>query len=168
MVVRRMERRGEAFVAENASLTGDVTLGSGSSVWFGCVLRGDDAPIVVGERTNLQDLTMVHADPGVPLTIGDLVTVGHRAVLHGRRIGSRCLIGMGAILLAGSVIGEGSIVGAGALVPEGREIPPGSLAVGVPARVVRRVTGEELRIGILEAAEGYVAKAREHVAGRYL
>ncbi len=124
MVVKRVERIGQAFVAENAAVTGDVTLGPGASVWFGCVLRGDDAPIRVGARTNIQDLTMVHADPGVPYEIGADITVGHRAILHGKVIEDRCLIGMGAILLSGSVIGAESIIGAGAVVTENKVIPP--------------------------------------------
>ncbi len=168
MVMRRMTAWGAAFVAENATVTGEVTLGPESSVWFGCVLRGDDAPIRVGARTNLQDLTMVHADPGVPLRIGEEVTVGHRAILHGVRIGERCLIGMGAILLSGSVIGEESVVGAGALVTEGMVVPPRSLVLGVPARVRREVRPEEVAALIRDAAEEYVRKARMHLEGRFL
>lgn len=155
------------YLASNSTLTGDVTIGAGSSVWFGCVLRGDDAPVVVGEGTNIQDLCMVHADPGLPNRIGDRVTVGHRAILHGARVGSGSLIGMGSVLLAGSVVGEESIIGAGAVVPEGREIPPGVLALGVPARVVRDVTDDE-RAFMRRAASDYVVKAREYVGGAYV
>jgi len=168
MVVRRVERVGEAFVAENAAVTGDVTLGAGASVWFGCVLRGDDAPIRVGARTNIQDLTMVHADPGVPNEIGEECTVGHSAVLHGARVEPRCLIGMGAILLSGSVIGEGSVVAAGCVVTEGTSLPPRSLVRGVPGKVVREVTDDEYRVWILEAAEEYVKKAVMHAEGKFL
>jgi len=150
-----------AWIADNATLTGDVTLGEDCTVWFGCVLRGDDAPIRVGARTNVQDLTTVHADPGVPMTVGEEVTVGHRCVLHGESIGDRCLIGMGAILLAGSRIGEGSIVGAGAVVKEGFVVPPRSLVVGVPARVVRRVDEEEYEELVASAAR-YVVESRRY------
>jgi carbonic anhydrase/acetyltransferase-like protein (isoleucine patch superfamily) len=168
MVVTRVERVGDAYVAENASVTGDVTLGEGASVWFGCVLRGDDAPITVGARTNIQDLTMVHADPGVPQDIGEECTIGHGAVLHGARIEPRCLIGMGAILLSDTVIGEGSVVAAGCVVTEGTVLPPRSLVRGVPGKVVREVTDEEYRVWILEAAEEYVRKAALHADGEFL
>ena len=131
------------FVAPNASIYGDVTLGRDCSVWFGTVIRGDMAPVVVGECTNLQDLTVIHEDTGLPCIVGSRVTVGHRVVLHGTIVGNDCLIGMGAILLNGSKVGDGAIVGAGALVPEGAEIPPGQLALGLPAKVVRPVKPEE-------------------------
>lgn len=167
MVLTRIQKYGEAYAAENAVIVGDVTLGEGASVWFGAVLRGDDAAIRVGEGTNLQDMTMVHPDPDVPSEIGALVTVGHRAILHGKRIEDRCLIGMGSILLAGSVIGEGSIVGAGSVVREHVVIPPRSLVVGVPGKVVRRVTDDEYAFSV-KAAEDYVEKARRHLAGEYL
>jgi carbonic anhydrase/acetyltransferase-like protein (isoleucine patch superfamily) len=153
---------GGAFKARNAILTGDVALGQDVGIWFGCVVRGDDAPLTIGARTNIQDLTMVHADTGVPNVIGEEVTVGHRCVLHGARVGDRCLIGMGAVLLGGSVIGEGSIVAAGAVVREGFEVPPGSLVAGVPARVLRPV-GPEAAAAILASAEGYVAKIRRYL-----
>jgi len=150
---------GGAFVAATAVVTGEVTLGEDVGVWFQCVLRGDDAPLVVGARTNVQDLTMIHADPGVPNVLGSEVTVGHRCVLHGARVEDRCLIGMGAILLSGSHVGEGSIVGAGAVVKENMRIPPRSLVVGVPARIVRETTDEEVAL-IVASAEGYVRKIR--------
>lgn len=151
-----------AFRAHNAVVTGDVTLGEDVGIWFGCVVRGDDAPLTVGARTNIQDLTMVHADTGTPNTIGSEVTVGHRCVLHGARVGDRCLIGMGAILLGGSVVGEGSIVAAGAVVREGFEVPPGQLVAGVPARVLRPVSPEEAR-AIEASAAGYVQKIRRYL-----
>ncbi len=167
MVVKRVERIGQAFVAENAAVVGDVTLGAAASVWFGCVLRGDDAPIRVGARTNIQDLTMVHADPGVPYEIGADITVGHRAILHGRIIEDRCLIGMGAILLSGSVIGAESIIGAGAVVTENKVIPPRSLVLGMPGKIIRRVTDEEVGKLILAAAEEYVRKGAMHAEGLF-
>ena len=155
---------GGAFVAANAVVTGDVTLGADAGVWFGCVLRGDDAALVVGRRSNVQDLTMVHADPGVPNVIGEEVTIGHRCVLHGARVEDRCLIGMGAILLSGSVIGAESIVGAGAVVKENALVPPRSLVVGVPGKIVRQVTDEEVE-AIRRSAEGYVRKIRIYLGG---
>ena len=154
---------GGAFAAVNAILTGDVELGEDANVWFGCVVRGDDAPLRIGRRSNVQDLTMIHADPGVPNVIGEEVTIGHRCVLHGAAVEDRCLIGMGAVLLGGSRIGAGSIVGAGAVVKEGFEVPPRSLVVGLPARVVREVTDEQLEM-IRRSAQGYVDKTRLYLA----
>lgn len=154
---------GGAFAATNATLTGDVTLGEDAGVWFGCVLRGDDAPLVVGRRTNVQDLTMIHADPGVPNVVGDEVTIGHRCVLHGARVEDGALVGMGAILLGGSVVGEEALVAAGAVVREGFEVPPRTLCAGVPAKVLRDLTPEEVR-SLRDSAEGYVRKIRLYVA----
>ena len=155
---------GGAFAATNATVTGDVTLGADVGIWFGCVLRGDDAPLTVGARTNIQDLTMIHADTGVPNVIGAGCTVGHRAILHGAEVGDRCLIGMGAILLGGSRIGAGSLVAAGAVVKEGFVVPPRSLVVGLPARVVRTLSDAELE-AIEASAEGYVQKIRLYLEG---
>lgn len=148
-----------AFRAFDAVLTGDVTLAEDVGVWFGCVVRGDDAPLRIGRRTNVQDLTMIHADTGVPNTIGEEVTIGHRCVLHGAEVGDRCLIGMGAVLLGGSRIGPESIVAAGAVVRENFEVPPRSLVAGVPAKVVREVREEEIA-AIRASAQGYVDKIR--------
>jgi carbonic anhydrase/acetyltransferase-like protein (isoleucine patch superfamily) len=148
-----------AFKARNAVVTGDVTLGADVGIWFGCVVRGDDAPLSIGRRTNVQDLTMIHADTGVPNSIGAEVTIGHRCVLHGARVGDRCLIGMGAILLGGSVIGEESLVAAGAVVREGFEVPPRTLVAGVPARILRALTPAEIAY-FARSAEGYVRKIR--------
>ena len=133
-----------AFRANNAVVCGDVELEEDVGIWFGCVVRGDDAPLTVKRRTNIQDLTMIHADKGVPNTIGEEVTVGHGCVLHGASVGDRCLIGMGAILLGGSQIGAESIIGAGCVVKEDMVVPPRSLVVGIPGRVVRAVTDEEV------------------------
>ena len=155
---------GGAFAASNAVLTGDVTLGADVGIWFGCVLRGDDAPLSVGARTNIQDLSVIHADTGVPNVIGAGSTVGHRAILHGAQVGDRCLIGMGAILLGGSRIGAGSLIAAGALVKEGFVVPPRSLVVGLPARVVRALSDAELE-AIDASAEGYVQKIRLYLEG---
>ena len=150
---------GGAFKARNAIVTGEVTLGPEAGIWFGCVVRGDDAPLVIGARSNVQDLTVIHADPGAPNVIGEEVTIGHRCVLHGVRIGTGALIGMGAVLLGGSVVGEEALVAAGAVVREGFEIPDGTLVAGVPAKVIRALTSEE-RKGFRESAEGYVRKLR--------
>jgi len=150
---------GGAFKARNAIVTGDVTLGREVGVWFGCVLRGDDAPIVIGARTNVQDLTMIHADPGEPNVIGAEVTIGHRCVLHGVRVGDRSLIGMGAILLSGSVVGEEALVAAGAVVREGFQVPAGTLVAGVPAKVIRELGPEERKL-LRASADGYVLKLR--------
>lgn len=164
--MRRMERVGNAWIAESASVTGAVTLGDDVNLWFGAVVRGDDERLAIGARTNLQDNAVVHADPGVPNVIGEDGVIGHGAILHGAGVGDRCLIGMGSILLSRSVIGDECIVAAGAIVTEGKEIPPRSLVMGAPARVVRAVTDEEVAV-ILESAAGYVDKARWHVEGRF-
>ena len=155
----RLVRRGEAWVATTAVVTDDVTLGRAASVWYGCVLRGDLARITVGEMTNVQDGVVVHADTGVPNDIGAWVTIGHQAMVHGRRVGDGCLIGIGAVILGGAEIGDGCIIAAGAVVKENARIPPRSLVAGVPAKVIRELTREE-RARFVESAEGYVRKIR--------
>jgi carbonic anhydrase/acetyltransferase-like protein (isoleucine patch superfamily) len=133
-----------AFVDASAQVIGDVHVGAESSIWMNVVIRGDVNAIRIGDRTNIQDLTLVHVMRDThPTIIGSDVTVGHSAVIHGCTIDDRCLIGMGAILLNGVRVGSGSIVAAGALCPEGMVIPPGSMAMGVPARVKRPLTAEE-------------------------
>jgi carbonic anhydrase/acetyltransferase-like protein (isoleucine patch superfamily)/uncharacterized damage-inducible protein DinB len=151
-----------AFVAPSAVVVGDVTLGPRSSVWFGTVLRGDIARIEVGEATNLQDGTIVHVDEGEPALIGARVTVGHRAVVHGCQVEDECLVGMGAILLTGARVGTGSLIAAGSLVRERQVVPPGSVAVGVPAKVVGQVTAAH-REAIRRGHEHYAALARSYV-----
>jgi len=148
-----------AFVAPNATIVGRVKVEAEASVWFGCVLRGDNDPIVVGPRSNVQDLSMIHTDEGVACTVGAGVTVGHRVVLHGATIGDGALIGIGAIVLNGARVGEQAVVGAGAVVTEGQEIPPRHLALGVPAKVVRELTDEELT-RLKHAADHYVERAK--------
>ncbi len=155
-----------AWVAPSADVVGDVTLGPDASVWYGCVLRGDIAPVSVGEGTNLQDLTLVHVDVDRPCRIGAAVGVGHRAILHGCDVEDGCLIGMGAVVLSHAVIGAGAVVAAGALVPEGMRVPPGSLVVGVPARVVRPVD-DDLRARIRSTVEHYRALKELHREGRW-
>ena len=154
-----------AYVAPNATIVGDVRVADGASVWFGCVLRGDNAAITIGARTNVQDLTVIHADVGQPCTLGEEVTVGHRAVLHSATVEDGALIGIGAIVLNGAVVGREALVGAGALVPEGMNIPLRRLALGVPARVVRELTDEEIKRS-RTFAEHYVAQARMFLAAR--
>jgi carbonic anhydrase/acetyltransferase-like protein (isoleucine patch superfamily) len=145
---------------------GDVTLGPDSSVWYGAVLRGDMAPIVIGAETNIQDGTIVHVDEGVPCIIGERVGVGHRVILHGCTVEPNCLIGMGSTLLNGVVIEEGSVVAAGAVIPEGMRVPAGSLVMGVPGRIVRPVDAA-LRRRIEGTWSHYVQQARAHRVGRY-
>lgn len=152
-----------AYVAPGAQVIGRVVLGARASVWFGAVLRGDNDPITVGDESNIQDGAMIHADPGVPTTIGREVTVGHHAIVHGASVGDRSLIGMGATLLNRAVIGADSIVGANALVTEGKVFPDGSLIVGAPARLVRPLTAAEIARLRLSAAT-YVANARRYAA----
>ncbi len=155
-----------AFIAPTASVMGDVTLAEESSVWYGAVLRGDMAPIIIGARTNLQDGTVVHVDEGEPCIVGERVGVGHRVILHGCTVEDECLIGMGSVLLNGVRIGRGSVVAAGAVIPEGMQIPPGSLVMGVPGRIVRAVDARLSR-RIAETWAHYVEQARAHRAGRF-
>jgi carbonic anhydrase/acetyltransferase-like protein (isoleucine patch superfamily) len=155
-----------AFIAPTAAVMGDVTLGEDASVWYGTVVRGDMAPIVIGARSNLQDGSVVHVDDGVPCTVGSRVAVGHRVILHGCTIEDDSLIGMGSVLLNGARIGRGSVVAAGAVIPEGMQVPPGSLVMGVPGRIVRAVDAELSR-RIAETWAHYVEEARAHRAGRY-
>jgi carbonic anhydrase/acetyltransferase-like protein (isoleucine patch superfamily) len=147
-----------AFVAPTAVLIGKVTVGAQSSLWFQCVLRGDDDHIVIGNRTNIQDLTMCHTDIDKPLHVGNGVTVGHRCILHGCTIEDDCLIGMGAIVMNGAVIGRGSIIAAGALVLEKMVIPPYSLVTGVPGKVKKTFSEGESLAAIKGAASRYVKR----------
>ena len=149
-----------AFVADNATVRGDVTLGERSSVFFGAVLRGDRAPITIGSGTNIQDNCVVHVDYDYPVVVGQNVTVGHGAILHGCTVGDNTLIGMGAIVLNGARIGKNCIIGAGALVTQGTDIPDGSLAFGSPAKVVRALTADEIEENHRNAMH-YVEIARE-------
>jgi len=148
-----------AWVADSAQVMGDVLLGEQVGIWFGVVARGDTAPIRIGARTNIQDLSVLHADVGMPLTIGSGVTVGHTAMLHGCTVGDDSLIGIGAVVLNGAKIGRGCLVGAGALVTEGKEFPDGSMIIGSPAKVVRSLTPEQLQ-GLRQSADHYVANAQ--------
>lgn len=154
----------DAYVAPSAQIIGDVHLAPGASVWFGAVLRGDNDPIRIGQASNVQDGAIIHADPGVPTTIGNGVTIGHRAIIHGATVGDNCLIGMGATILNNAHIGANSIVGANALVTEGKSFPEGSLIVGAPARVMRALREEEIA-AIALSARTYVANAARFAEG---
>lgn len=153
----------DAFVHEAAVVIGRVRLGDRASVWPTAVIRGDIEDITVGDETNVQDGAVLHADPGMPCVVGDRVTIGHQATVHGCVVEDECLIGIGATVLNGARIGAQSIVGAHALVPEGMQVPPGVLVVGVPAKVRRDLTPEE-RAGLAAQASRYVANAARHAS----
>lgn len=161
---KRPSLAAEAWVAPSADVIGDARLGEGAGVWFGAVIRADNTPIIIGARTNIQEGAMLHSDPGAPLTVGEEVTVGHHAILHGCTIGNRVLVGMGATILNHAVIAEDCLVGAGALVTEGKSFPPGSLIVGAPARAVRPLSPEQIA-GIRLSAAAYAARAKDYAAG---
>lgn len=150
-----------AFAAPTSVVIGDVTMAAGSNVWYHAVLRADCGPIVLGADSNIQDNCTVHVDPGFPVTIGERVTVGHNATVHGCTIEDDVLVGMGATVLNGARIGAGSLIAAQALVPQGMVVPPGSLVAGVPAKVRRELTDEE-REGIKLNAEMYLHLAKAH------
>lgn len=153
-----------AWIADSAQVMGHVTLGPDASVWFGCVLRGDTESMTIGEGSNIQDLTVMHADHGLPLTIGKHVTVGHKVMLHGCTIGDNTLIGIQAVVLNNARIGRNSIVGAGSVVTEGKEFPDNSLIMGSPAKVVRTLD-DEAAAKLRQGAENYVANARRFAKG---
>jgi carbonic anhydrase/acetyltransferase-like protein (isoleucine patch superfamily) len=155
-----------AWIAPGALVMGDVRVGRDASLWYQTVARGDTEAIRVGDETNIQDLCMLHADPGFPCLIGNRVTVGHRSVLHGCAVDDGCTIGMGAVLLNGVKVGAGSVVGAGALLLEGTEVPPGSLVVGLPGKVVRQVD-ESTRARLDPIWRKYVELARRHRDGQF-
>ncbi len=150
------------YIAEGAQIIGDITIGEYSSIWFNCVLRGDIESITIGKRTNIQDLSVIHANPGQPTIIEDNVSVGHSCVLHGCVIRQGSLIGMGAIILNDSEIGERSIVGAGALIPERKNFPPNSLILGSPAKVVRALSSEEIA-SLKDITDRYMERAQEYL-----
>ena len=141
---RRPQVPDSAFVAPNATLVGSVVLHEGASVWYSAVLRADNEPITIGARSNVQDGCAFHVDHGLPVTIGEGVSIGHNAVVHGATIEDDCLVGMGAVVMNGAVVGRGSLVAAGALVTEGMQVPPHSLVAGVPAKVRRELTDDEV------------------------
>ena len=149
------------FVAESADVIGEVTIKKNASIWYNVVIRGDEQPIVIGENTNIQDGSVVHTGWDEPTTIGNNVTVGHKALVHGCKIGDNTLIGMGAIVLDGAEIGEFTLLGAGSLVPPGKKIPSGVLAMGSPAKVIRELSDEE-KESITKSALNYVENANKH------
>ena len=153
----------DVFLAPGAVVVGDVEIGAGSSIWFHATLRGDVAPIRVGARTNVQDGAVLHADADAPCTVGDDVTIGHGAIVHGAEVGNAALIGMGAIVLSHARIGAGAVVAAGAVVPEAMEVFPGVLVMGVPARQTRPLAAME-RAALLASAERYGRNAARYRA----
>jgi carbonic anhydrase/acetyltransferase-like protein (isoleucine patch superfamily) len=155
-----------AFIHSEAVVLGDVHLGARASVWPTAVLRGDSDTITIGDESNVQDGAVIHADDGVPCTIGNRVTVGHRAIVHGATVEDECLIGMGAIVLNHAVIGRGSLIGAGAVVTEGMMVPPGSLVLGIPARRVMEVD-DATRARILHGAAAYAELMERHKRGEF-
>ncbi len=154
---------GEYYIADDATIIGDVRLGDQASIWFKSILRGDTASIRIGAGTNIQDACVLHVDEGVPLTIGARVSVGHQVMLHGCSVEDGCLIGINAVILNHAVIGENCLIGANTLIPEGKKIPPGSLVVGSPGRVARQLEAEEITL-IHSIAEHYIEQAREYRA----
>ncbi len=152
-----------SWVAPTARVIGRVSLGPGASVWYGSVVRADLERIDIGAASNVQDGCVLHADPGRPVVVGERVTIGHRAVVHGAVVGDEVLVGMGSVVLNGARVGTGSVIGAGAVVAEGTQVPPGSLVLGVPGRV-RGEVGEEQRLDVVANAEHYVALAARHRA----
>ncbi len=159
---RHVSLAGEvAYIADNATVIGSVTLGQDASVWFNAVIRGDSDDIVVGARSNIQDGAVLHTDPGFRLELGDNVTVGHQATLHGCRVGNGSLIGINAVLLNGAVIGRECLIGANSLVPEGKQIPDRSLVVGSPCRILRTLTDDEAA-NLRRNADEYVEKGRRY------
>ena len=159
-----MRQIGDSYIAAGAVVTGDVVLSAGVNIWFGCVLRGDLARITLGPRVNIQDGCIVHTDYDEPQVVEEGVVVGHRAVLHGKRIGHDTLVGMGAIVLSGAEIGHECVLAAGTLVTERRRIPPRSLVMGVPGKVVREVTDDDLRRTLAIAAH-YLDLAQRYAKG---
>jgi carbonic anhydrase/acetyltransferase-like protein (isoleucine patch superfamily) len=148
----------DVFIAAGAQIVGDVTIGEQSSVWFNAVIRGDCEAIKIGRGTNIQDNCVLHADPGIPCTLGDGVTVGHSAVIHGAKVGDNVVIGMHCVAMNGAEIGHDSLVGVGTVITEGKIFPPGSLVLGVPGRLVRMLTDDEIARN-RRSAEHYIANA---------
>ncbi|MEM7069426.1 MAG: gamma carbonic anhydrase family protein [Pseudomonadota bacterium] len=147
------------WIAPDAVVIGNITIGINVGIWFGAVLRGDNEPIKIGEDTNIQEDCVFHTDPGFPVSVGKGCTIGHKAMIHGCKIGDNSLIGMGATVLNGAVIGNNCLIGAGALVPEGREIPDNSLVVGMPGKVIRELDDNAV-VGLKSSAQHYVNNAK--------
>ena len=158
------ERNAGTFIAPNATVLGDVTIGRETSIWFGAVVRADRDRIVIGDRSNIQDNAVLHTTTGYPVLVGQDVSVGHGAILHGCAIADRVLVGMGAIVLNGALVGEDTVIGAGTVVTEGAVIPPGSVVVGVPGKVIKQVTDQQ-KVHIIENARTYGNLARGYLHG---
>lgn len=159
---RKVEFRGpDWYIAPDATVVGAVIIGNETSIWFKSVVRGDNDLITIGDRTNIQDTCVLHPDPGIPLTVGSNVSVGHMVMLHGCTIGDGCLIGIGAVVMNHAVIGERTLIGANTLIPEGKKIPGGVLVLGQPGKVVRALKPEEFE-ALRYAADSYVAKASRY------
>ena len=154
----------EAWVAETATVIGNVEMAQGSSVWFGAVVRGDNETIKIGKNTNIQDNSVLHSDPGSPLHIGEGVTVGHKVMLHGCKIGNNSLVGIGATILNGAVIGENCLIGAHALITEGKVIPDGSMVMGAPGKVVRELSPQQIMM-LKASADVYVKNSQRFKSG---
>ncbi|MEX2479551.1 MAG: gamma carbonic anhydrase family protein [Gammaproteobacteria bacterium] len=161
---RRVTAAGDYFVADSATVIGSVALGPDASVWFGAVVRGDNDLITIGARSNVQDLSVLHTDPGCPLVIGRDCTIGHKVMLHGCNIGDNSLIGINAVILNGARIGRNCLIGAGSLIPENKTIPDGSLVMGAPGKVVRELSDEQIA-GLTQSAAGYVRNFKRFKAG---
>jgi len=157
-------RSGRAFIAPNATVLGDVAIGVETGIWFGAVVRADRDRIVLGNRSNVQDNAVLHTSTGHPVLVGQDVSIGHGAILHGCTIADRVLVGMGAIVLNGALVGEDSVIGAGTVVTEGAVIPPGSVVVGVPGKVIKTVSDQQ-RDHIVENARNYWTLARSYLHG---
>ena len=160
----RLPANGSAWIADNAAVVGSVTLEEDTTVWFNAVIRGDNDPIHIGARSNIQDGCVLHADPGFPLVVGPDCIIGHMVMLHGCRIGRGSLIGIGAIVLNGAEIGDECIIGAGALVPEGKKIPPRSLVMGSPGKIIRAVTDDDVA-RIRDGVANYQGKGKWYACG---
>ena len=157
----RPQLRGDCWIAQNATLIGDVVLEDQSSIWFNAVLRGDVEPLHVGERSNIQDGSVIHADPGMPVIIGKNVTVGHKVMLHGCSIGDNSLIGINAVVLDGVVVGKNCLIGANSLIPPGKTIPDNSLVMGSPGKVVRELDAAAIA-GLTQSADNYVERFQRY------
>lgn len=157
---RRVELRGDShYIAPDATLVGSIILGNRASIWFGVTIRADNDQVTIGEETNVQDGSVLHVDPGFPMTLGRRVTIGHKVMLHGCTIGDGTLVGINSVVLNGAKIGSGTLIGANSLIPEGKEIPEGVLVLGSPGKIIRELKPEE-KSRLLEAAQSYVDRSK--------
>jgi len=161
-----MIKKDGVYIMESAEIVGNVKIGENSSVWSKAVIRGDESSIRIGKSTNIQDMCVIHAESNIPIKIGDNVTIGHSAVIHCRKVGSNCIIGIGAMLLNNVEIGEYSIIAAGTLVTEDTRIPPRSLVMGIPGKIMREINSEDIK-RIENAARDYLCLSKSHYEGQY-